>query len=55
MALFLTGLLLLYSPLVHLFDRPESWMGLPVLYVYLFGVWALLIGLAAWILSRAGS
>jgi hypothetical protein len=48
-AAFLVGLLLFYSPLITLFDRPAEWLGIPVLYLYLFGGWAGLIGAMAWI------
>lgn len=43
LAVFLTGMLLLFSPIVSLFDRPEFWFGIPLIYLYLFTVWALLI------------
>ncbi|MEO5335913.1 MAG: hypothetical protein H7841_03320 [Magnetospirillum sp. WYHS-4] len=49
-AVFLLGLAL-FSPLVlRLFDRgPETVLaGIPLLYVYVFGAWGLLIGLLAW-------
>lgn len=45
---FLLGLLLLFSPVLTLFDRAKEWMGVPVSYVYIFGVWLALILLAAW-------
>ncbi|MCB1753597.1 MAG: hypothetical protein KDI18_11725 [Gammaproteobacteria bacterium] len=48
-ALFLTGMLLLFSPLVALWDRPKLLFGLPVLYLYLFSVWILLIAAMAWV------
>ena len=44
---FLTGLLLLYSPAMTLFDRASEWAGVPLSYLYLFGVWLLLVILAA--------
>lgn len=47
-AVFLVGGLLLYSPVVALFERPVSLVGIPLLYFYLFGVWALVIAAAAW-------
>ena len=42
-AIFLAGLLLLFSPIVSLFDRPTIVHGLPILYLYLFAVWLALI------------
>jgi hypothetical protein len=50
-AAFLVGLLLFCSPIPALFDRPSSWNGIPVLYLYLFGAWAALIAVLAWILQ----
>lgn len=49
---FLIGLLLFYSPLTALFDRPSEVWGVPVLYLYLFSAWLGLIGLLAWIIER---
>ena len=40
------------GPLLSLFDVERSWGGVPVLYLYVFGVWAVLIGLMAWIIER---
>jgi hypothetical protein len=48
--LFLAGLLLWFSPLLPRVDRAGSWLGIPVLYLYLFGAWLLLIALAALVL-----
>ncbi|MBT8429974.1 MAG: hypothetical protein KJN79_08685 [Gammaproteobacteria bacterium] len=45
--IFLVGLLLLYSPALTLFDRAVEWAGFPISYLYLFGVWLLLVVLAA--------
>ena len=53
-AVFVIGVLLLFSPVVSLFDRPADWFGIPWLYLYLFGVWALLIAAMAWILRESG-
>ena len=50
-AVFLAGCFFYYSPVVSLLDKPLEVLGLPVLYVYLFGVWAVLIGLMAWIVE----
>jgi hypothetical protein len=52
-ALFVLGWLLLSYPLLALFNRKASLFGLPLLYVYLFGAWALLIALMAWAVARA--
>ena len=45
--IFLTGIVLLYSPALTLFDRVLEWGGIPVIYLYLFGVWLLIVVLAA--------
>ncbi len=47
MTVFLIGFLLLFSPIVGLFERPLSLFGIPVLYLYLFGVWAGIIAITA--------
>lgn len=46
-ALFLLGIILLVPPILLIFNRPERVLGIPALYLYLFLVWAVLIGLAA--------
>jgi hypothetical protein len=40
---FILFLLLLNFPILHIFDRQSIWMGMPVLYFYLFFVWLILI------------
>ena len=52
-ALFALGCLLFNYPLVAVFDRPGMFLGVPLLYAYLFGAWVLLIAGAAWVLRRA--
>ena len=51
---FLAGLLLFYSPVLVLFDRPGEWLGVPLLYWYLFAAWAALIGATAWAVGGDG-
>ncbi len=53
-ALFVLGVVLLLPPVLLVFNRPERVAGIPVLYLYLFIAWALLIGLAAAIVGRDG-
>jgi hypothetical protein len=53
-ALFLLGALLLNYPLVSLFAGSSEIFGIPLLYAYVFFVWALLIALAAFIVERRG-
>ena len=47
LALFLLGLVLLSPPLLSIFDGPGWIFGIPLLYIYLFAVWGVLIGLTA--------
>jgi hypothetical protein len=46
-AVFLIGMLLLFSPIITLPDRPQLLFGLPILFLYLFAVWGLLIAAMA--------
>jgi hypothetical protein len=50
---FLLGVLLFNYPLLALFNRTATLAGIPVLYLYIFGAWALLIGLAALVVERS--
>ncbi len=45
------GAILIMPPIVHLFDRGGGVFGLPIIFVYLFGVWLFLI-VASFVLSR---
>ncbi|MBU1362913.1 MAG: hypothetical protein KKE51_03715 [Gammaproteobacteria bacterium] len=51
-ALGLLGVPLLTYPLLSL--PGGEWSGIPATYLYLFGVWAGLIALAAWVAERRG-
>lgn len=51
-ALPLLGLFLLMPPLITLFAVPHAVAGVPLIVVYLFGVWLALVLAAAW-LGRA--
>ena len=50
--LFLAGVVLFNYPLLTLFNSPRTIAGIPLLYAYLFLVWAGFIGLMAWIIER---
>jgi hypothetical protein len=50
--LFALGWLLLGYPLLALFNQGGTLGGIPVLYAYLFGVWAALIALMAAVVER---
>lgn len=52
LALFALGWLLLNFPLLGLWDRDVAVFGVPLLPAALFGGWAGLIGLLAWITER---
>lgn len=45
MAVFFLGVLLLTYPILTLFDHPTLLFGIPLLYLYLFVVWLVIIGL----------
>ncbi len=53
-ALFAAGWALLNFPLLTLWDRPVTLTGLPLLPLALFGCWAVLIALAAWVAEAPG-
>jgi hypothetical protein len=49
---FLLGCLLFNYPMLALFNVRATFLGVPVLYAYLFAAWALLIALVAFIVER---
>ena len=51
-AIVLLGCVLFNYPVLSLFSKPGALFGIPLLYLYLFAVWALLIGLSAWVIER---
>jgi hypothetical protein len=53
-ALFLLGACLFVPPWLSVFNRPVQVLGLPLLYVYLFAAWAVLIAMTALIVAFAG-
>jgi hypothetical protein len=52
LALFVAGLLLLNFPLISLWDRDVQLWGLPLFPLALFGIWALLVAILAWMMER---
>ena len=52
-ALFLLGCLLLNYPLFSLFAGAAHLFGMPLLYVYVFFAWALVIALMAIVVERS--
>jgi hypothetical protein len=51
-ALFMLGVLLLSPPLLAVFRADILVGGVPLLFLYLFGAWALMIGLLAFAVER---
>lgn len=51
-ALFLLGSLLFNYPLLSLFSQDNTLGGIPILYIYIFSAWAVLIGLMAFVIER---
>jgi len=54
-ATFMLGCVLLNYPVLFLFARKVAVAGIPLVYVYLFGVWTLLIALLALVIERMRS
>ncbi|MBK6631698.1 MAG: hypothetical protein IPG33_12170 [Betaproteobacteria bacterium] len=50
-AVFLLGFVLFNYPLIALFNKPAKLFDIPLLYLYIFAAWALLIGLMAWVIE----
>jgi predicted tellurium resistance membrane protein TerC len=51
-ALFALGWLLFNYPLLALFNNTLTWLGIPLLYGYLFTAWAMFIGLLAFTVEQ---
>ena len=51
-AVFLLGCLLLNYPFLSLFNKPGEILGVPLLYVYIFAAWAVLITLMAYVIEK---
>jgi len=52
-AAFLAGVALFNYPVLALFNRATDLGGIPLLYAYIFGAWAALIGLLALVVERS--
>ena len=52
-ALFVLGWLLFSFPLLSLFNSGGTVFGIPVLYAWLFGVWAALIAVMVLVVERS--
>lgn len=53
-AIFLLGCVLLNYPILFLFNKTQGLFGIPPLYLYIFGAWAFLIGLMAYVIENMG-
>ena len=53
-ALCLLGFVLFNYPVLAIFNVPATLLGIPLLYAYVFGAWALLIALIALTVERGG-
>jgi hypothetical protein len=51
-ALAILGCLLFNYPILAVFNRPGSFLGIPVLYAWIFGAWLALIALMAYAVER---
>lgn len=54
LALFFAALMALNYPLLSLWSSPASVFGLPLFPTALFGLWAVLIAVLAWLLEKPG-
>jgi hypothetical protein len=54
LALFLLGLAAFTPPLLAVFSRDGMWLGIPVLYLYVFAAWGFLILLMGLSAARGG-
>jgi len=54
-AAFLIGCVLFNYPLLSIFDRGAEIFDVPLLYIYVFSAWALIIALMAAAVERRGS
>ncbi|MGB0127151.1 MAG: hypothetical protein WBP72_05870 [Rhodocyclaceae bacterium] len=52
--LFLLGCVLFNYPVLYLFNHPVRVLGIPLLYLYVFIAWAVLVALMAWVSERRG-
>ena len=51
-AIFLLGCVLLNYPVISLFNRPAEILDVPLLYIYIFAAWAVLIALMAYVIEK---
>jgi hypothetical protein len=51
-AVFLLGCVLFNYPLLFLFNKPGEILEVPLLYIYIFAAWAVLIVLMAYVIEK---
>ena len=51
--LFLLGCVLFSQPLLSLFNKVETVLGIPAIYAYVFAAWALFIALTVAIIEKS--
>jgi hypothetical protein len=51
-AVFLLGCALSNYPLLSLFNKPGEIFNVPLLYIYIFALWAVLIALMAYVIEK---
>ncbi len=51
-AVFLAGLVFFNYPVLALFDKTATLLGVPIVFVYLFAVWAVVIAAMAWVVEK---
>ena len=51
-AVFLLGCVLFNYPLLFLFNKPREILEVPLLYIYIFAAWAVLIVLMAYVIEK---
>ena len=51
-AVFILGCLMFNYPVLALFNRPETALGIPLLYAYIFAAWAALVVLMALVVRK---
>ncbi len=50
--IFFLGIFLLNHPVLSIYDVQEIWFGIPVLYLFVFTFWLLMILLTYWVIKK---
>jgi hypothetical protein len=54
-AICMLGFLLFNYPILALFNKPTLFLGIPLIYAYIFAAWGLLVAGMAWFVASDGS